>query len=271
MSEPVEWYVDGTALASEGWGVSDWGGSSEAPPEYRGGALTVPYRRGQLWRPGVPDSRTLSLPMWLTDQHPTTGVYGGEAQMLANWRALRSLFLSNGGRQVALRKVWDAGYGDATGSAQYAGGLEPENYALTGARFEVDLFMADPYFYGTQQTLGTFAAGTHDITGDILGDVSTGRYVLTFAGVLSAASVTVKRGTETLSTLTSTVDLASGKNLIVTMPDLTWSTTSTVASPAQFTPGQQSGWLMLDPAATSLVIGGTGAGTVKIEYFPAWL
>ena len=271
MSEPIQWYIDGTALECPAWGISDWGGNSEAPPEYRGGALTVPYRRGQLWRPGVPDSRTISLPMWLTDQDPVTGVAGGEGQMLDNWRALRKLFLSDGGRQVAVRKVWDGGYGDATGSAQYAGGLEPTNYGLTVAKFEVDLFMADPYFYGLTQTLGTFAVGTHDITGDILGDVSTGRYVLTVTGALATFSVTIKRGTEVLSTLTSSATIASSKNLIVAMPDLTWSTTQSGASAAQFTPGQQSGWLTLDPAATSLVVAGTGAGTVKIDYLPAWL
>ena len=271
MTEPIQWYIDGTALSSEAWGVAEWGGSSESPPKYRGGALTIPYRRGQLWRPGVPDSRTITLPMWLTDQHPTTGTYGGSSQMLDNWRALRNLFTSTGGRQLAIRKVWDGGYGDATGYGQYAGGLEPENYALTGAKFDVDLFMADPYFYGTEHTLGTFNSGTYDITGDILGDVSTGRYSLTFAGALSGFSLTIKQGSEVLSSLTSSMLLSTGKTLSIAMPDLTWSTDQAGQSVAMFTPGQQSGWIDLDPSATSLVVAATGAGSVTIRYYPAWL
>ena len=263
------WSVDGTSRETLGWGL-DYDGSLFAPPPTRGGSQTVPYRPGVVWRPRIADSRVLTFPMWLSTAD-ADGVEGGEAQLLDNWAALRDLFWGAPDRQMSVVKRWNGGYSSATALGSFAGGIEPINRGMQVWRFTADIELSDPYFYGASATLLNAAAiGTHDITGDVLGDVASSRYVLSLTGALTNPTITVKAGSTVLSTLTYSGSITSTKTLAITFPAKTFTTGDTGAYPAKFTAGQTE-WLNLHPSATSIVIGGTGAGTVTLTHEPAYL
>lgn len=260
------WSVNGVSLQTLGWGIDAPGGSLEAPPPPRGGDIGVAHRDGALHRARTPDPRTLTFPMYVLD---CDAAGAGSGYLEANWAALRAAFYGTPNGQSVVAKRWGGGYYTAVSYCVYAGGLEYTSMGEQARRFAVDLTLSDPWFYSTEQTLGTFAVGTHDITDDVLGDVRSPRYTITYTGPLTNPTVTVKQSTTVLSTLTYTGDIASAKTLVVDWPDFTVSGTDTAASVEHITATSQP-WVDLAPVATSVVIGGSGAGSVKLEYFPAW-
>lgn len=175
------WSCDGVSLQTQAWGIDKWGGDLEAPPKRRGGTLMIPTRPGQLWRPTIADSRTLTFAMWLVDCDED-GVYAAtvaerQAQMLANWEMLRGLFWGSGQRELDLVKRWGSGYAEAEGQACFVNGLQPSSLGMQGARFTVDLMMSDPYFYGD---LVTGRVTTSGVDLENIGDDRTVRLQLDF-------------------------------------------------------------------------------------------
>lgn len=151
------WDVDGTSLETYAWGIQQLVEAREAPPPLRGEDYVIPEAAGQLWVPKVPDSRVITLEMWVIGQD-AAGNVTDDAGWRANLRALRAL-LWVPDAQVTLTKRWRAsggGVDSASAEVQYAGGLtyEVEDRGLMVARTSVDLKLADPYFYGT--TSGEF-------------------------------------------------------------------------------------------------------------------
>ena len=262
------WDIDGISLQTYAWTIEDFSGL-ESPPGLRGGGITVPNRPGDVWLPRRADTRTLTFGMAVFDTDEDGYYPGSEATLWDNWRAVRSLFYGSPGRQMTVTRRWQSGYYSASARGVFAGGLEPSNLGLQAFRFTADILLDDPWFYATEQTLGTYAPGTYDITGDIVGDAATPRYTITWAGELTDPTITLKQGTDTLSVLAYSGTISALETLTVTMPDLLWAESGTV-TPSDVVPSQPE-WLILDPAATSLVIGGTGAGTVTIDYEPAYV
>lgn len=273
MTDDVLWSIDGVALQSDGWTIDDFTGL-EAPPQYRGGPVTVPARDGQVWRPLVADGRTLAFRMSVfgtnTDGYelgPDVQLLTPQAQLWSNWRTLRSLFFGSGSRQLSITKAWDDI--TATGSGVFAGGLEPENLGLQAFRFAADVFMADPWLYAPEVNLGSWTVGTHDVTGLIAGDVTSPRWILTLTGPLTNPSVTISAGNDVLSSITYTGEIAEGDSLNVVMPGLDFIETGDVSGSNITT--EQTLWVALDPSATSVTIGGSGAGAVDIDYEAAYV
>jgi hypothetical protein len=260
------WDIDGTSLQTNDWGIDDFGGSLEAPPQLRGKGQTVPYRAGTLWRRQVPDSRVLTFNMWCSADDDN--IPGGTEQLLANWQQLRALFWGGQGRQLAITRRWNDGTKSATALGTFAGGLEPVNFGLQLLRFSADVFLADPWFYGPSVTLlDAVGAGTHAV--NIAGDGASQRFALTVAGAFANVGIQVKRGDEVLSTLTSTAASQTAASFTVAWPDLIRTGTAT-GNLSQFTPAQPT-WIDLDPSATAIVVSGTGAGTVTLTYEPAYV
>ncbi len=273
-STPDYWSVDGVSLETLAWGIDKWGGPLQAPPELRGGGRTVPYRPGELWSPQVPKARVLPFAMWVS-QATEAGTYAAteasrEAQLLANWQMLRALLWVAPSRQLTVVKRWDSGTASATALGSFAGGLEPVNMGLTALQFTANVLLSDPWFYSAPQTLLDDAAvGTHNVAGDILGDAPSPRYVWTVTGPLNNPSLTVKAGAVTLSTVALAGAVPDGDTWTVDMPS--GRVTTDTALTAAHVSAHQVDWVTLDPAATSIVVGGTGAGTVTLTHEPAWL
>jgi len=260
------WDIDGTSLQTVAWGIDDFGGSLEAPPQLRGKGQTVPYRAGTLWRRQVPDSRVLTFNMWVSGDDE--GLYSGEDRLLENWQQLRALFWGGVGRQLAITKRWDGGTESATALGSFAGGLEPVNYGLQLLRFSADVFLADPWFYGDSVTLlNAVSAGTHAVS--IAGDGASQRFSLTVTDAFANVGIVVKRGDEVLSTLTSTAASQTAASFTVAWPDLIRTGTAT-GNLSQFVPAQPT-WIDLDPSATDIVVSGSGAGSVTLTYEPAYV
>jgi hypothetical protein len=162
---PEYWSVDGVSLQDHAKNITTFGGSRSSVPPFRGEDVQASYIPGRIHAPKYPDSRTITLAMWVKDTLPNgsrTPGYTPRQQFLANWNALKRLFWKDYGAQINLTRRWDEGAGvvTATARASFAGGLEPEMIGPTAARFTVDLLLADPFFYGVEQSVTFAASGT---------------------------------------------------------------------------------------------------------------
>jgi hypothetical protein len=153
------WDVDGHSLQTYAFNIQTWGGDAQAPPALRGADTTVPYMPGRAWTQRVPDSRTITLGMWVVGANPdgTVPENGSSREIFErNFAQLRAL-LWTPRRQINLTKRFRR-FGDpkvytATAKAQFVSGLNPVMNGRTRANFTVDLLLSDPYFYGPEETL----------------------------------------------------------------------------------------------------------------------
>lgn len=153
-STDVYWEVDGESLQTYAHNIVSWGGDREAPPSLRGGDLTIPYAPGRTWLPRTPDSRTVTLGMWVTGANPdgTIPADGDQRALFEkNWKALRRL-LWTPRRQISITKRFrlfgDSTIHTATAKGQFVSGLNPTMNGAMRAAFTVDILLSDPYFYG---------------------------------------------------------------------------------------------------------------------------
>jgi hypothetical protein len=147
------WAVDGVSLQTYAYNISSWGGDRQAPPPLRGDNFVLPQAPGATWYPKVPDSRTMSLGMWVEGCNPDGSVpeFGDRRRLFEdNWSMLRQR-LWNPYRQFSLtKKIRIPGTDQVipvTAKAQFAGGLAPQMFGTHMAQFTVDIFLADPFFY----------------------------------------------------------------------------------------------------------------------------
>lgn len=173
------WYWNGTALQSPNgaWNIATMGGSRFGIPVLRGQNYAVPYRAGQAWRPKMPDSRTVTLTMWADGQGSSAG-YPASDQRLAfnnNIQQLRQLFWTrdDGGSVLGqLQRNWYWTQGgtptlvQSTAMAEIAGSMDLTMQGRTHSAFSVDLLLADPYYYGAQQTRAITTSGTITALGE---------------------------------------------------------------------------------------------------------
>lgn len=101
--------------------------------------------------------------MWAAGIDQNTGIPASDQRLAfnSNFQQLRSMFWtqgSGGSAQGALTRRWYITQGGspvtvaATAQAEVAGTMQPVMTGRTRADFTVDLLLADPYFYGAQQT-----------------------------------------------------------------------------------------------------------------------
>lgn len=168
------WDVNGVSLHQFGFSIATLGGSRYALPPLRGTDMLVAYRPGQVWRPKLADSRTITLQMWVEGRDPASGVTAADPhlQFMDSFMAIRRLFWEPNGGQVALTRRWRETISGtptviaATAQAQIAGTMEPTMMGNAAATFAVDLLLADPYFYGDEITQTISGSGTITNPGD---------------------------------------------------------------------------------------------------------
>jgi hypothetical protein len=172
------WELNGTSLHLPGWNIQTLGGSRFGVPSLRGDDIQYAYVPGDEFREKEPASRTLTLAMWTIGADPQTGSLSGDQrrQWNDNWRTLRRL-MWNPKQQFTLTRRWllSDGEGDpyiqiADARGQYTSGLEPTMTGRTRATFTIDIKLADPFFYGAQETYTINKGATLAITnqGDYL-------------------------------------------------------------------------------------------------------
>jgi hypothetical protein len=157
------WSVDGVSLNTHAQNIESLAGLM-APPEMRGEDQLIPYAIGEKWVEKIPDSRILPLGMWV--------IGNTRDEFDDNWAALVKL-LWTPGRQFNLTKRFRRGgitY-SATAKAEFVGGLQPSMIGRKGAKFTVDLKLADPYFYDDALTTLTISSARANYT--VLGDAPT--------------------------------------------------------------------------------------------------
>lgn len=255
---PIYWEANGLSLHTYAWSVKSFGGSRNAPAPKRGEDLQLPGVRGRRYVKKVRESMQRSLAMWLMPLNQDGSVDATltfEQMLHKNWRTILDAVDVPG--QFALVKRWYDDTGvvkSATGYAEFLEGMEPEVAGGYRHEFTMDLFMADPYFYGSDQTVASLGAMT------VLGDVETDRVVLTL-NVTGNARVDMSDGnwfTYTGGAGTLTVDSYTGiaklgttpvNGLMARNPDFSQ---YAVLTPGSFTvtatSGISSGSLVYNPA-----------------------
>lgn len=300
----IFWDVDGVSLQTYAFNITTLGGDRQAPPPVRGDDITVPYAPGQKWVPKVPDSRTMTLGMWVIGADED-GLIPADAEVRRlyerNWAKLRKLLWTPRRQFTLTKRFWvleedlvaggvdvddlprsgDYRLLSASARGSYAGGLVP---TMAGgparATFTVDIKLADPYFYSDEieiafsMTSGSSLPGpTRDVT--VLGDDRTHQIEVDLTGPL---------GSPRLSNLSDEeIDLWMR---YATSVDASTSATVRVRpfSATHFpggAPYKSSGyvqhdgdkfWFYLDPGEATLALtAASGTGTAKLRYRPAWL
>jgi hypothetical protein len=202
---------------------------------------------------------------------PTSSIEG----FRANWRKLRRA-LWNRGNQFALTKRWiDADDGvtvrTATAMAEFVGGMEPQMIGPQGAFFSVDLELADPFFYGTEQSQTFAADSSHSVT--ILGDYATTKIRLEYEGPLEAAELRVT--TESPDTWIRYAILDDNDTVVIDVDN--WRAIENDGGVETLTIGKvyydgAPGLFILNPGTKTIQFNvGAGTGTVVMYWKPAWL
>lgn len=168
----IFWEANGVSLHTMGWSVETRAGR-QASPAKRGEDFQLPYRSGRVPVRKVRESRTLYLPMWCGPFNETgtdDPTMSKAAKTEQNWNYLMQKLDVDG--QFNLIKRWrDAGV--VRSATQWAELLDPPEITVSSKniwRFTLELFLADPWFYGTEITT---AVGTIDVEGNASTDKVT--------------------------------------------------------------------------------------------------
>jgi hypothetical protein len=153
------WSIAGTSLHQYGWNVTTFGGSRYELPPRRGDNIKINNRPGTRFRPKLADSHQISLLMWVDGIEPSTGDAPADQVTRFNdsWDFLRRLLWTVEGQQFILTRRWKLSVSgtptivaaDAIG--ELAGTMAPTMTNRTRADFQMDILLADPYFYGQEQ------------------------------------------------------------------------------------------------------------------------
>jgi hypothetical protein len=182
------WEIEGHSLHQHGWSVATIGGSRFALPPRRGENQMMPYRPGTVWRPKVADARTLNLVMWVTGQYNLAdGLPAADHRVAWNdsWDYLRRLVWKVEGRQFLLTRRWKLTVGGhptivtADARAELAGTMDPTMTGRHRADFQMDLLLADPYFYGRANPTVAWSATEVALTVNLQSDPVNTRDVYT--------------------------------------------------------------------------------------------
>lgn len=265
--------VDGVSLQTFAWNIKSWGGSREGVPPLRGEDRKIPRLPGTSWLPKVPDSRTYTISGWVIGADRYGDVVDQE-EFRANWRRLRSL-LWNPDRQIVVTKRWMDGPNPMVASAlaEYDAGLAPEMTGPMRADFTVDLFLADPFFYGPEEEVEIVrsSAGPKTVSTEVRGDATTRKVTVEFDGPLTNGRVeNVGQGAwvQYSSLAGSATAVLDGERF--TARETVGSTTTKTLG--KVTNGGSDEWLPMPRGTTDLKLTSTaGAGGVVVKYRPAYL
>lgn len=146
------WEIDGVVLNNLAYNISTISGTEQLPP-MRGENIQIGNRPGRRYVPKVPDERTISLGMWVRGGGKHGELHENQrARFRENWEELKALFGQPGRQMVAKRRYrFLDGIHERTGLVEIAGPMDLSPQGHTAGQFVVDLKMADPFWYGTDQ------------------------------------------------------------------------------------------------------------------------
>lgn len=281
------WTVDNVSLHQQGWSVRTLTGRHGTPP-LRGDNTKAAYVPGEVWLPKIPDAYDLVLPMFLVGSDPETGAAVEDPKRRWNdsWAFLRSL-LWQPDRQFVLGRRWlrtdpasgnpVIAYAEALGQLTPGQSLAPTMGGVrTLATFDVNIHLADPFFYGAQVTSPNIrigAANTRTIT--YPGDYAAyhRHLYVDLVGPLGKPRLTNVAGTKTLYCGLGG-DVAAGET--VRLDIAAFVATSNRASGKNrtgqvYNAGAQA-WMALRQGANVLTLTATsGTGHAVVRYRPVYV
>lgn len=270
------WDVDGVPLNTYCWAIKSFGGSRKGLPPLRGDNKVIPNKEGRSFRPKKPDSRVVTLAMWVTGSDPDTGhpsTYDQIVQWNDNWDYLRRL-LWTPDREITLTRRERLNAADprlvlASAKAQIAGAMEPNMTGRSRADFAVDLLLADPFFYG-DEVEKTIAANANVAVYNP-GDSKTSNmpFTIDWVGNLTNPKLTnLTNGSwmqiNTLIALDTEIQTDIRTYKAVRSTDL-------ASMNAAISQGGARQWISLEPGANQLRLDASGAGAAIIRFNPAYV
>jgi hypothetical protein len=156
----------------------------------------------------------MTLGLWLLGQDgPGSTSAAWQVNYAGAERKLRQLLRPDGGAEFEITRTWtdDLGTHTATGRG-ISEGVERARAGRFSGRVTVDIFMADPYFYGAPVAVPLAVGAATAVLN--AGDDATSAVVLDFAGPLSNPTVTNSTLTPDVWVKAGT-DLAAGDGLTV--------------------------------------------------------
>lgn len=270
------WDVNGVPLNSYCWAIKSAGGSRKSLPNLRGENKLVPHRPGRRFSPKVPDSKVITLAMWIAGVDPNTNqpsTYDQIIQWNDNWESLQRLIWTPN-HEVALTKRWWRNAASpeliqATAAAQIAGSMEPTMTGRSRADFAIDFLLADPFFYGDELSVRVPANIPFVVNNPGDTQVMHSDFSIVFDGqhvnpLLVNQTNGVWMKISTLIPLFASVNVNVATFKAVRSSDGT-STASTI------TQGGARHWMVLEPGNNTLLLETSGPGTATLKFRPTYV
>lgn len=309
------WEIDGVSLHQYGWSVTTVGGSRYNLPPRRGADIAIAYRPGQVHRRKLPDARQITLIMFMVGMDPATGPQAGthltsdeqRTQWNDNWDFLRRTvypqYLDTGlvtlGRRWRLTaptfpttRVGDSIIAGDPGTpasgvsrvlyafalAEMTGDMAPTMTGRTRSDFQLDLTLADPYFYGNVVTCD-LAVGTPVYVWNDGHDVAAHNQVeVDFVGPLTNPVLT-NQSTSPDTWVKYTGTVASGQTLTLVPgafsarqhPNGEAVTSTSPNKIGLISSYGARDWVNLLRGANKLLLTGTGSGHATLRFRPPYV
>ena len=158
----------------------------------------------------------------------------------------------------------------AVATGIYEGGLAEAMTGPARSTFGFDVFLADPFFYGADETIPFAATATSTVNATILGDYETTLVKLQINGARTNSRLTNVTEQHYVNLATA---IASATN--VTLDVDQWTAKRSVAPVNVIKDVTHFGhkhWLSLRPGAQTLTLSSTtGTGSAVLTYKPRWL
>ena len=272
MSTTTEfWDVNGTSLSTLAWNIDTLNGRQRVPM-LRGEDTKVPFRPGAIWRPKQPDSRTLTLAMWVlgcnTDGSAPVGM-NARSKFNDNREALIKLFFSPD-TQLNLTKRWLSGGSikSATALAELVSDMDATMLGIDGAQFVVDLRLADPYFYGASTTPAALAVSVGAAVVNP-GMAAVQKMTIVFNGALTNPRLT---NSTTGVWVQYTGTIAGGASVTLNTDLFTAVTSASANVIGSITHQGARNWLPLRVGSNTLTLtASAGTGTATITFQPPYI
>lgn len=265
--------VDGTDLRTYAWNIDTLSGTGRLPAKV-GDNVRIPFRHGRTWKAKTYDSRVETLSMWVHGcaADGTVPAAGERATFNANLRALKRLFAPTG-RQLHLERTLEfpAGEETHTALAEVTSTIDPIFAGALSAAFTVDLLMADPWWYGSQQATDVTSAGA-TVTNP--GDVEATAMIISLVGPLTNprlrnASVTPVVDVRYAGTI------AAGQTVTLDTDAFTAVDGSGNVVTGKVSHAGALPWMVLEPGANAMQLanylgGAVGSGKAAVAFRPPY-
>ena len=265
------WDVNGTSLNTYAWNIQTLGGSRSAIPGLRGEDATVAYLPGRRFRPKVPDSRILTLAMFVQGVDPLTDQAGvnPHRQFTANLRALQKLLWSPRSQLTLTRRWIESGttVKSAAALAQLVSNLEPTMTGPARATLGADLLLSDPFFYGAPQSQ-SFALATPVSVVNAGDDPTTGYGCsVTFTGPLTNPQLT-NSSTSPAVWVKYGGSIGAGDSVVLSVRDFSATLTSTGGNVVgNVTHSGARQWFGLPVGSSTVTLSASGgSGSASLTY-----